>query len=51
MPIWLRKFTFKNIQEHFDKVSEQNKKQTAPKSKSSFGPDIKPSFTSKGIKK
>jgi hypothetical protein len=23
MPIWLRKFTFKTLQEHFDKQNEQ----------------------------
>ena len=25
MPIWLRKFTFKKIQDHFDKANEANK--------------------------
>lgn len=26
MPIWLRKFTFKEIQDHFDAENESNKK-------------------------
>ena len=25
MPIWLRKFTFKKIQDHFDKANKANK--------------------------
>ena len=25
MPIWLRKFTFKKIQDHFDKANKSNK--------------------------
>jgi hypothetical protein len=27
MPIWLRRFTFKKIQEHFDKQAEEAEKQ------------------------
>jgi hypothetical protein len=50
MPIWLRNFTFHKIQEHFNSVAEQNKTKS-PKKKKSFGPDIKPSFTSKASKK
>jgi len=51
MPIWLRRFTYKKIVEHFEKIAEQNKKATTPKNKPSLGPNIKPSFTSKGSKK
>tara|TARA_R100000951_G_scaffold112524_1_gene113000 strand:- start:167 stop:319 length:153 start_codon:yes stop_codon:yes gene_type:complete len=50
MPIWLRKFTFQKIQDHFDSLAEQNKTKS-PKKKKTFGPDIKPSFTAKASKK
>jgi hypothetical protein len=26
MPIWLRKFTFETLKEHYDKVNEESKK-------------------------
>jgi hypothetical protein len=26
MPIWLRKFTFETLKEHYDKINEDNKK-------------------------
>lgn len=50
MPIWLRKFSFQKIQDHFDKLAEQNKSKS-PNKKKTFGPNIKPSFTSKASKK
>jgi hypothetical protein len=50
MPIWLRKFTFQKIQEHFDSLAEQTKTKSSKKKKT-FGPDIKPSFTAKASKK
>lgn len=50
MPIWLRRFTFQKIQDHFNKISEDNKSKS-PKKKKNFGPDIKPSFTAKASKK
>lgn len=50
MPIWLRKFTFKKIEEHLKKMSEASKN-TAPKKSLPKGPNIRPSFTSKGSKK
>jgi len=50
MPIWLSKVTFTAIKEHYNSVAEQNKKATTKK-KTSFGPNIQPSFTSKGSKK
>jgi hypothetical protein len=50
MPIWLRKFTFQKIQDHFDSLADKNKNKS-PKKKKTFGPDIKPSFTSKASKK
>ena len=26
MPIWLRRFTFETLKEHYDKIAEENKK-------------------------
>tara|TARA_R110002167_G_scaffold50649_10_gene147421 strand:- start:6682 stop:6834 length:153 start_codon:yes stop_codon:yes gene_type:complete len=49
MPIWLRKFTFNKIQEHFDKVSKANSK-PEPTHKKPLGPGIKPSFIAKASK-
>jgi hypothetical protein len=49
MPIWLRKFTFKTIQDHFDKLSEKSNIQPT-KPKKAFGPDIRPSYTAKASK-
>ena len=42
MPIWLRKFTFKEIQDHFDAENEANKKATQKGgTKSMVNPDGK----------
>ena len=42
MPIWLRKFTFKEIQDHFDAENEANKKATKKGgTKSMVNPDGK----------
>tara|TARA_B100000497_G_C7658790_1_gene396657 strand:- start:1093 stop:1329 length:237 start_codon:yes stop_codon:yes gene_type:complete len=30
MPMWLRKFTFKKLKEHFEKQQEQNNKSNSP---------------------
>ena len=45
MPIWLRNFTFKKIEEHFTKQQEQANKQSnvLKNSKEIQRPDIKPS--------
>jgi len=45
MPIWLRNFTFKKIEEHFTKQQEQADKQSnvLKNSKEIQRPDIKPS--------
>lgn len=45
MPIWLRNFTFKKIEEHFQKQQEQIDKNsnTLKNSKEIQRPDIKPS--------
>jgi len=47
MPIWLRKFTFRNIQEHYEKANKASSNKTTP----ARGPDISPSYTSKASKK
>jgi hypothetical protein len=54
MPIWLRKFTFQSIQEHYDKEKDEydkvnkNTKSKAPKINK---PNIKPAFKTKALKK
>jgi len=50
MPIWLRNFTFKKINDYQSKLAEQSKK-ASPKKQNTLGPNIQPSFTSKGSKK
>jgi hypothetical protein len=49
MPIWLRKFTYANIAEHYSKLDKENKP-PPPEPKKKFGPDINPSFTAKSSK-
>jgi hypothetical protein len=57
MPIWLRKFTFKKIQEYFDKQNEEIEKQkqsmhNAQKIKSDIArPAIKSDYSVKAPKK
>ena len=57
MPIWLRRFTFKKIQEYFDKQNEEIEKrqqsmQNAQKVKSDVSrPAIKPDYSFKAPKK
>lgn len=50
MPIWLRNFTFKNIEDYNKRIAEQQKK-AKPSTKPALGPNIQPSFTSKSSKK
>ena len=52
MPIWLRKFTFKQIEDYYIKAKEASDKATQPQTKSrdSFGPDISPSYSTKASK-
>ena len=47
MPIWLRKFTFQNIQEYYEKANKTNSNKTTPVTK----PDISASYTTKASKK
>jgi hypothetical protein len=49
MPIWLRNFTFKAIQEHMDKQAEAQKKASGQASTQAppKGPGVAPDFTTK----
>lgn len=49
MPIWLRRFTFEKIQEHYDKRNSQSEPQN-PQQKIPKGPDIQPSYSAKASK-
>lgn len=51
MPIWLRKFTFNSIQDHYDKVEKINKQSNNTKTPEIKGPDISPSYSSKASRK
>jgi hypothetical protein len=57
MPIWLRKFTFHKIKEHYDKQNEEAEKQQnllnnkQNSSKEVARPNIAPTYTSKAPKK
>lgn len=48
MPIWLRKFTFMKIKEHYEKENEQNKSQAKPTELAR--PNIQPSYSTKASK-
>jgi len=51
MPIWLRKYTFKNIQTYYKEASEAAEANTSSaKTKDLFGPDISPSYSTKASK-
>jgi len=50
MPIWLRKFTFNKLRDHYDKVKKQQEPIISEK-KQALGPNIQPSFITKGSKK
>ena len=49
MPIWLRIFTFKTIQEHMEKINEERKAASGQASTKApvKGPNVKPDFTTK----
>ena len=57
MPIWLRRFTFNKIKEHFDKQNEENEKQQNMLNnkqnarKEIARPNIAPTYTTKAPKK
>lgn len=48
-PIWLRKYTFNVIKEHYEKEKEKYSK--SKKSKETFGPDIRTSYSTKASTK
>jgi len=50
MPIWLRKFTFNKLKEHYESLQNEQKS-TKSNKKEVYGPNLRPSFTSKGSKK
>lgn len=50
MPIWLRRFTFKKLEEHYKKESEEHEKaMKSSKQKKNFKPK-KPTFRTKARK-
>jgi hypothetical protein len=57
MPIWLRRFTFNKIKEHFEKQNEENEKQQNMLNnkqnarKEIARPNIAPTYTTKAPKK
>ena len=54
MPIWLRRFTFSKLKEHYEKQAEESKKVNSQISNSTpklAKPDIKPSYVSKASTK
>jgi hypothetical protein len=54
MPIWLRRFTFSKLKEHYEKQAEENEKtnqQISNRSPKITKPDIKPSYVSKASTK
>ena len=53
MPIWLRRFTFNKLKEHYDKQNEQAEKQQSAINRSSKAiskPNIKPTYKAKASK-
>tara|TARA_B100000085_G_C18416125_1_gene460682 strand:+ start:348 stop:500 length:153 start_codon:yes stop_codon:yes gene_type:complete len=50
MPIWLRRYTFNEIQEWYDEQNKENNKSSSS-SKKLARPDIKPDYTSKASRK
>jgi len=51
MPIWLRKFTFNQIQEFYTKEMEKSKSKNKDSEFKTLQPDIKPSYSTKASKK
>ena len=51
MPIWLRKFTFNEMQTYFTDQAEKIKAKNKPKETKTLRPDIEPSYSSKASKK
>ena len=53
MPIWLRRFTFETLKEHYEKLEEarNNQTNTLKNSKEIAKPNITPTYTAKAPKK
>ena len=49
MPIWLRKFTFLKLKEHYENLNTKQTEQLTPK-KSISRPDIRPNYSTKASK-
>jgi hypothetical protein len=45
MPLWLRKFTFKQIKDHQEKLNSQNSLPTDSPKEGILGPDIRQNYT------
>jgi hypothetical protein len=53
MPIWLRRFTFETLKEHYEKLEEakNNQTNTLKNNKEIARPNITPTYTAKAPKK
>jgi len=51
MPIWLRKYTFNQLQEYYEEQNKQQKQASQSSTKKTLGPDIDPTYKSKASKK
>lgn len=51
MPIWLRKYTFNQLQEYYEEQNKQQKQNNQSSIKKTLGPDIDPTYKSKASKK
>jgi len=53
MPIWLRRFTFETLKEHYEKLEEarNNQTNTLKNNKEVARPNITPTYTTKVAKK
>ena len=50
MPIWLRRFTFQKLKNHYEKVNEETSNKNVKSNKDIKGPDIKPAYSTKASK-
>lgn len=51
MPIWLRKYTFSQLQEYYEEQNKQQLQSSTSSTKKTIGPDIEPTYKSKASKK
>jgi hypothetical protein len=50
MPIWLRNFTYQNIQEFYEAQKKENEKYSKKKQLQVARPNVKPNYTTKASK-